>query len=193
MDFSKAFDKVSHSLIIHKLKHYGITGKTNGWIKNFLSDMTQSVVVEDETSTSIPVESGVPQRSVLEPSLFLFDINYMPEGIQSTVRLIADDTIAYVTISSDADAANLQHDLDKLAEWESKWNMKFHPEKCNVLTISKKRSPSKYNYTLHGHILEQIHQQNIWDLPFHQTSNGVSIYAPSALKPTTPSVFLKGT
>jgi hypothetical protein len=78
----------------------------------------------------------------------------MPEGIQSTVRLIADDTIAYVTISSDADAANLQQNLDKLAEWESKRLMKFHPEKCNVLTISKKRSPSKYNYTLHGHILE---------------------------------------
>ena len=55
MDFSKAFDKVSHSLIIHKLKHYGITGKTNEWIKNFLSDRTQSVVVEGETSISIPV------------------------------------------------------------------------------------------------------------------------------------------
>ena len=135
----------------------------------------QSVVVEGETSTSIPVESGVPQGSVLVPSLFLFYINDMPEGIQSTVRLFADDIIAYVTISSDADAANLQQDLDKLAEWESKWLMKFHPEKCYVLTISKKRSPSKYNNTLHGHILEQIHQQNIWDLPFHQTSNGVSI------------------
>ena len=99
----------------------------------------------------------------------------MPEGIQSTVRLFADDTIAYVTVSSDADGANLQQDLDKLAEWESKWLMKFHPEKCNVLTISKKRSPSKYNCTLHGHILEQIHQQNTWDVPFHQTSNGVNI------------------
>ena len=46
MDFSKAFDKVSHSLIIHKLKHYGVTGKTNEWIKNFLSYWTQSVVVD---------------------------------------------------------------------------------------------------------------------------------------------------
>jgi hypothetical protein len=45
-------------------------------------------------------------------------------------------------------------DHDKLDEWESKWLMKFHPEKCNVLTIYKKRSPSKYNSTLHGHILE---------------------------------------
>jgi hypothetical protein len=61
------------------------------------------------------VESRVPQGSVLGPSLFLF---YIPDGIQSTVRLFADDTIAYVTISSDADAANHQQDLDRLAEWE---------------------------------------------------------------------------
>jgi hypothetical protein len=50
--------------------------------------------------------------------LFLYYINDMPDGIQSTVWLFDDDTIAYVTISSDADAANLQQDLDKLAEWE---------------------------------------------------------------------------
>jgi hypothetical protein len=78
----------------------------------------QSVVVGGETSTSIPVESEVPQGSILEPSLFLFYINDILDGIQSTVRLFADDTIAYVTISSDADAANLQQDLDKQAEWE---------------------------------------------------------------------------
>jgi hypothetical protein len=78
----------------------------------------------------------------------------MPEGIQSTVRLFADDTVAYVTISSNVDAASLQHYLDKLVEWESEWLMKLHPEKYNVLTISKKRCPSKYNYTLHGHIIE---------------------------------------
>ena len=72
--------------------------------------------MEGETSTSIPVESGVPQGFVLGPSLFLFFINDMPDGIQSIVRLFADDNIEYVTISSEADAANLQQDLDKLAE-----------------------------------------------------------------------------
>jgi len=113
-------------------------------------------VVEGETSTSIPVESGVPQGSVLGPSLFLFYINDMPEGVKSTVRLFADDTIVYVTISNDTDAANLQNDLDKLAEWEEKWLMKFHLEKCNVLSISKKRNPNKYSYTLHGHQLEHL-------------------------------------
>ena len=107
MDFSKAFDKVSHSLLIHKLNHYGIRGKTNTWIQNFLSDRTQAVVVDGETSNSISVESGVPQVSVLGPSLFLFYINDMPQGLSSTVGLFADDTIVYLTISSDTDAQTL--------------------------------------------------------------------------------------
>ena len=107
MDFSKTFDKVSHSLLIHKLNHYGIRGKTNTWIQNFLSNRTQAVVVDGETSNSISVESGVPQVSVLGPSLFLFYINDMPQGLSSTVGLFADDTIVYLTISSDTDAQTL--------------------------------------------------------------------------------------
>jgi hypothetical protein len=65
------------------------------------------VVVDGETSNSISVESGVPQVSVLEPSLFLFYINDMPQGLSSTVGLFADDTIVYLTISSDTDAQTL--------------------------------------------------------------------------------------
>ena len=107
MDFSKAFDKVSHSLLQHKLDHYGIRGKTCEWIKPFLSDRSQSVVIEGESSDKIPVESGVPQCSVLRPNLFLFYINDMPEGITSKVRLFANDTIVYVTMSSDQDTRRL--------------------------------------------------------------------------------------
>jgi hypothetical protein len=85
------------------------------------------------SSDKIPVESGEHQGSVLNPSLFLFYINDMPEGITSNVRLFADDTIAYLTISSDQDARTHQSDLDKLEKWETSWLMAFHPEKCNVL------------------------------------------------------------
>ena len=76
----------------------------------------------------------------------------MPEGIRSRVRLFADDTIVYLTITSDTDAEYLQ-DLDKLAEWVGKWKMAFHPDKCNVLTIIRKkktnsaRIPPTWTYT----------------------------------------------
>ena len=156
MDFSKAFDKVSHSLLLHKLHHYGIRGKTNRWIKSFLSERTQSVVVDGESSPSVDVQSGVPQGSVIGPCLFLFYINDMPLGIESTVRLFADDTIAYLTITSKADHNTLQQDLDKLAQWEVTWKMVFHPDKCQVLTISRKNVTSYYQYTLHGHVLEHV-------------------------------------
>ena len=73
------------------------------------------MVVEGESSDFVDVESGVPQGSVLGPSLFLYYINDMPENIISTVRLFADDTIAYLAITSDLDSKTLQSDLDKLA------------------------------------------------------------------------------
>jgi hypothetical protein len=140
MDFSKAFDKVSHCLLVHKLDHYGIRGKTNTWIHNCLSERSQAVVVDGEKSSYIDVDSGVPQGSVLGPSLFLFYINDMLRCLKSTVRLFADDTIAYLAVTSEADAVNLhvQSNLNKLGIWEKKWKMEFHPDKCNVLTISKK-------------------------------------------------------
>ena len=137
MDFSKAFDKVSHNLLTHKLNYYGIQGKTNTWIHNFLSNRTQAVLLELETSDYIPVMSGFPQGSVLGPSLFLFYINDIPDGITSTVRLFADDTIAYLTIKSNRDCTTLQNDLDKLIIWEQKWKMAFHPDKFYVLHHTK--------------------------------------------------------
>jgi hypothetical protein len=71
MDFSKAFDKVSHSLLLHKLHHYGIQGELNSWIQNFLSNRKQAVVLEGDKSDYVAVESGVPQGSVLGPSLLV--------------------------------------------------------------------------------------------------------------------------
>ena len=68
--------------------------------------------------------------------------------------VFADDTIAYLTIKSNRDCTTLQNDLDKLSIWEQKWKMAFHPDKCNVLSITRNKTPMKYSYTLYGHQLE---------------------------------------
>ena len=187
MDFSKAFDKVSHNLLIHKLNYYGIQGKTNRWINSFLKSRTQAVVLEGVTSDYVPVQSGVPQGSVLGPSLFLFYINDIPVGLDSTIRLFADDTIAYLAIKSNTDCVTLQNDLNKLGVWENKWKMAFHPDKCNVLSISKSKDPIKFNYSLHGQILEHVNSAKYLgvtiqsDLKWNTHINNISKKANSTL------------
>ena len=129
MDFAKAFDKVCHSLLTHKLHHYGIQGNGNRWIKNWLANRKQSVVVEGEQSQFVSVESGVAQGSVIGPCLFLYYISDLPAKLHSSVRLFADDTIAYLAIRSHEDADLLQEDLVTLSAREEQWRMKFHPSK----------------------------------------------------------------
>ena len=156
LDFSKAFDKVGHQLLVEKLKWYGIQGNVNHWIADFLKNRTQSVVIEGVSSSKVPVISGVPQGSVLGPCLFLYYINDIAEQLTSTTRLFADDTMIYMAGKGENDAKLLQADLNKLTDWEDKWMMQFHPDKCEVISITCKKNPIITNYTLHGHQLQHV-------------------------------------
>ena len=130
MGFSKAFDKVSHSLMFHKLRQYGISGRVNRWIENFLSDRKHTIFVNGARSAFTPVESGVPQGSVLEPSLFLLYINDLPTGLSSSSRFLANDTIYHKDFTDPQDQQYLQQALECLTTWEQRWKMSFHPMKC---------------------------------------------------------------
>ena len=88
LDFSKAFDKVDHNLLIKKLQRYGIAGKLLRWIESFISNRQQKVVVDGVQSYICQVLSGIPQGSVLGPLLFLLFVNDMGQSLEhSTLRM----------------------------------------------------------------------------------------------------------
>jgi hypothetical protein len=158
IDFVKAFDKAPHQRLLYKLRYYGISPQVTNWVKSFLSNRTQTVVLENTTSDKIPVTSGVPQVPVLEPILFLIYINDLLEYLKhNNIRLFADDSIIYRKFQSQKDCLDLQDDLEAAAKWEEEdWLMAFHPDKCNLLSITTKRKPEHFYYNLHGHILESV-------------------------------------
>ena len=167
MDFANAFNKVNHSLLVHKLHHYGIQGKLLTWISDFLKDRRQAVVVNGIRSDFIKVQSGVPQGSVLGPCLFLVYINDLPDLLTARARLFADDTAVYDVVESPEDQERLQQNLDQLAEWEKRWDMVFHPEKCSTLPVTRSRKGlPQPQYQLHGHILQTINSVNYLGLCF---------------------------
>ena len=158
LDLSKAFDMVPHRALLGKLEHYGVVGNLHSWISDFLSERSQSVVVDGASSSWESVRSGVPQGTVLGPILFLVHINDLPSVITSEVRLFADDCLVYRNIKDEQDQIQLQLDLDALSAWSKTWGMKYNPAKCNILSISRKRNKLQYDYSLEGQTLAYVDQ-----------------------------------
>ena len=184
LDFSKVFDRVLHKRLLKKMDHYGIRGSTYKWIQAFLTDRAQQVQVEGATSDSITVISGVPQGIVLGPLLFLLFINDLPDCVQSSTRLFAEDCIVYRRIRNDKDAEILQEDLNQLAEWEKKWGMAFHPDKCSTLRISRSKNPHSKTYILKGHTLTTDDQHDISEWNYSPICHGTSTLTRPSRKET---------
>ena len=158
LDFTKAFDCVSHQLLIHKINHlFGVNNNLLLWLHDYLSGRTQQVIIEGFNSDKTPVVSGVPQGSILGPLLFLLYINDMPSVVQhSTIALFADDSKCFKSIDSVNDCILLQNDIDALFHWSQTWKMSFNASKCKVLSITRSRSPITFSYTMNGTPLENV-------------------------------------
>ena len=160
-DFMKAFDKVPHQRLIAKLKNYNIEENVVGWITSFLNGRQQKVRVNGEESDWKKVTSGIPQGSVLGPLLFVIYINDLPEHVDSDAYLFADDTKVFRIIKNQADRDILQEDLRKLETWSGKWLLKFHPEKCKHMNISKKanKSDESHQYLLLNQNVAKVNEE----------------------------------
>ena len=174
LDFSKAFDRVSHARLSIKLDYYGISGKSLQWVNAFLGNRTQSVVVNGQSSERCSVSSGVPQGTVMGPLLFLIFINDIVKDLHSQLRLFADDSTLYRNIETEEDHTKFQEDLLRLQNWAETWSMDFNVLKCAIMSVSLKRNPSLYEYKMknqtvprvdyHDYLGVTIHNKLSWDL-----------------------------
>ena len=176
-DFAKAFDSVNHDIILHKLKHkFHIDGLLLKFLMNYLQDREQLVVIGGSGSNTLPVKSGVPQGSILGPLLFVLFINDISDSISpgTNIALYADDTKIWRKIDSYQDQQILQTDINSLYEWSEANKMKFHPDKCNVLTVTSCNQRfyimpfDRFTYCLNNVCLNYVETEK--DLGIHITS-----------------------
>ena len=154
LDYSKAFDRVSHALLLEKLHLLGFDSLVVGWIREFLVGRVMRVAVNGEQSVGRDVASGVPQGTVLGPILFLIFVNFVAEGTRCTWKAFADDYKLYMClprgIGIDARVAIMQGDLDRIHSVSESWNLKLNASKCVAMRFGKRVTSSDVRYKING-------------------------------------------
>ena len=163
LDFAKAFDKVPHVRLIRKCEGLGIRGKILCWIREWLSGRKQRVVLNGRFSGWKEVVSGVPQGSVLGPTLFLIfinDIDYAAEVTGAIMKKFADDTKCFMVVENEENRKRFQQMVDNLAVWSSDWQMAFNTDKCHVLHAGKRNAENVYDWG-GGHLEQTIEEKDV--------------------------------
>ena len=143
---------------MHKLTAHGIGGKVWNWIRDWLSEREQRVVLLGSTSTWSPVKSGVPHGSVLGSVVFFIYINDIDDVVSNKILKFTDDAKLYRFVTNHVDIKILRSDLINLSHWSKDWLMLFNIDKCKTLHIGVGNLNELYS--MEGRPLEAVNEEH---------------------------------
>ena len=162
LDISKAFDRVWHAGLLHKLESYGISGQIFCLISSFLSNRRLQVVLDGKSSQEYPVNAGVLQGSILGPTLFLLYINDLPDNVICNIAIYADDTTLYSKCDRASDlwqqlelASEFESDLRDTVDWGKKWLVDFNAGKTQLVSFGRSNKNGSIDVKMGGSIVEE--------------------------------------
>ena len=144
------------------LKSYGISGQVFGLISSFLSNRRLDVVLDGKSSQEYPVNARNPQGSILGPTLFLLNINDLPDDVICNVAIYADDTSLYSKCAQASDlwqqlglASELESDLQDTVDWGRTWLVDFNARKTQLVSFGRSKNTSAIDVKMDGSVLEE--------------------------------------
>ena len=162
LDIFKAFDRVWHAVLLHKLKSYGISSQIFGLISSFLSNRRLQVVLDKKSAQEYLVNAGVPQDSIVGPTLFLLYINDLPNDIICNIAIYTDDTTLYSKCDQASDlwqqlelASELESDLQDTVDWGKKWLVVFNAGKTQLVSFDWLNNTGSIDLKMDGSVLEE--------------------------------------
>ena len=160
LDISKAFGRVWYAGLLHKLKSSGILGQIFSLISSFLSNRWIRVVLDGKSSQEYPVNAGVPQGSIVGPTLFLLYINDLPDDVVYNIVIYADDTTLYSKCDRASDlwqqlelASELESDLRDIVDWGKKWLVDFSARKTQLVLFDQSNNSGSIDVKMDGFVL----------------------------------------